>query len=59
MAQITFSTPTDVVERVEAERVRMEQTLGMRFSTSQILTGLINRALEAPQQNKFQTAPAG
>jgi hypothetical protein len=59
MKQITFSLPQDLAEQVSAERERIQQSMGIRVSQSQILSGLIRRALEAVPQNDFQPSRAG
>lgn len=59
MAQITFTIPDELASQVDAERERMQTALHMRFSQSQILSGLIRRALESPQENQVQPSRAG
>jgi hypothetical protein len=59
MPQITFTIPDELASQVSAERERMQRSLGIQFSQSQILSGLIRRALEAPQESQFQPSRAG
>lgn len=47
MSRLTFTTPPEVLERVEAKRAELEKQTGLRVSTSGLVTSLIRAGLDA------------